>query len=93
MSCERSDCDASAPEEARFCGYHARQCRDCDLLYGDHSGDLCPCCRHPVEHHDDEATAACWAGRKRMARARQAVGLALDDVDRQALGLPRGAAA
>lgn len=60
-------------------------CGVCGRRYSAHSGDLCPVCRHPVEHHDPAATAACWAGRARMAAARRAAGLDLNAVDVEAL--------
>lgn len=48
----------------------------CGRSYSAHSGDLCPVCRRPVEHHGPGELDAEWAGRARMARARAA---ALDD--------------
>lgn len=72
----------------------------CGRAYSTHSGDLCPVCRRPVEHHGPGELDAEWAGRARMARARAAalgeaghVGLVngagilagLDDVDVEAL--------
>lgn len=40
-----------------------------------------PCVCRP----DSDDLAEVWAGRARMARARQVAGVALDDVDREAL--------
>lgn len=44
----------------------------CGRTYSAHSGDLCPVCRRPVEHHAPGELDAEWAGRARMARARAA---------------------
>lgn len=60
-------------------------CSVCGKPRGAHSGKVCPPCALPVEHHDAERTADCWEGRARMAAARQAAGVPLDDIDRQAL--------
>lgn len=56
-------------------------CRTCGLPYDVHT-QLCACCGQYIEHHDDHGTAACIAGQRRMAEARRAAGVALDDVDR-----------
>lgn len=65
-----------------------RTCGVCGAAYERHSGDLCPYCRCPIEHHDPDEAAACRAGRLRMAEARAAAGSHLDAVDRVVLGLP-----
>lgn len=60
-------------------------CRVCERRYSAHVAGDCPVCRLPLEHHDTARTADCWAGRARMAQARQAAGLELNDVDLEAL--------
>jgi hypothetical protein len=74
--CTAPDCDARAKGVGVFCALHDTVCRDCDARYGAHTGDLCPVCRRPVEHHAAGELDAEWAGRARMARARAA---ALDE--------------
>lgn len=64
-------------------------CRVCGLPYLDHSGDVCSICRDNVEHHAPGAFDGCLAGRQRLARARQAAGIELDEVDRVALTTAR----
>lgn len=60
-------------------------CAVCGARCSAHTAGDCPVCRLPLEHHDTARTAGCWAGRARMARARQAAGLDLDATDLEAL--------
>lgn len=62
-----------------------RACGLCGLKVKDHSGDLCPVCRRPVEHHQGDDLTLEWAGRSRMAAARRTAGIELDLVDLQSL--------
>lgn len=57
----------------------------CGLSYSLHTKGPCPWCGAPVEHHTPERTEQCRAGKARMARAREAAGLPLTDIDRAAL--------
>lgn len=67
----------------RFC-----TAEGCVLTIGDHSGHTCSICGDPIEHHLPHVLSfdeRCLAGRLRMASARQAAGVELDDVDRLVL--------
>lgn len=64
----------------------AHQSRRPGSCQHDHDRTLpCDCPPEPA------ALADLWAGKARMAAARAAAGVALDDLDRQALALDRGA--
>lgn len=64
-----------------------RSCGVCGLAVAAHSGEVCPYCRAPVEHHDAADRTECRSGRVRMAEARRHAGAHLDDVDREVLGI------
>lgn len=64
---------ATHPERVAQERAHLRRCR------GPHKDGRCPAVPDP------DVLAELWAGRARMARARQAAGAFLDDVDRHAL--------
>lgn len=57
----------------------------CGLAYSTHTGMVCTICNGSVEHHQPGDFDGCFAGRLRMATARQRVGLPLNVVDRSVL--------
>lgn len=59
--------------------------RGCELTYSQHSGNICPACFVPIEHHDAASQKECWDNRARMAAARRAAGLELNAADVEAL--------
>lgn len=60
-------------------------CQTCKHRYDTHTGVKCRACNTPIEHHTTEQQHECWAGRARMAWAKQQAGVHLNDVDREAL--------
>jgi len=62
-----------------------RECSVCGRRYDKHSSERCAICKTPLEHHDLDVLRQEITRRARMARARQAAGVPLDDVDRAAL--------
>lgn len=55
----------SSPERPRG----DRACTVCGLALSAHSGEVCPPCGRPLEHHGPGEVDECWAGRARMAAA------------------------
>lgn len=70
-----------------------RACRICGLPVHAHTGDLCPICRRPIEHHQPGDEALEWAAAARVAALNAGTPAAtpLNDLDREALrraGIP-----
>lgn len=55
----------SSPEPPRG----DRTCSVCGRALSAHSGEVCPPCGRPLEHHEPGEVDECWAGRARMAAA------------------------